>query len=62
MQMRGALFYKSEVKIMNKNSKTFKIKVQAEELDIAIEKANRLVNLLSEAKNLIDSLQCNTKL
>ena len=39
-----------------KDTKTFKIKVQAKGLDVSIEKANRLVNLLNEAKNLIDSL------
>ena len=33
-----------------------KIKVNCEELDKAIEKANRLVELLREAKQIIDSL------
>lgn len=33
-----------------------KVKVNYEDLDIAIEKANRLVELLREAKQIIDSL------
>ena len=33
-----------------------KIKVNCDELDKAIEKANRLVELLREAKQIIDSL------
>ena len=33
-----------------------KVKVKYEDLDIAIEKANRLVELLREAKQIIDSL------
>lgn len=35
---------------------TIKIEIDDEELDVAIEKANRLVELLQEAKQIINSL------
>lgn len=37
------------------------IEVNSEELDQAIEKANRLVELLREAQQIIDSLSCSCK-
>ena len=35
---------------------TINVEVETEKMDLAIEKANQLVKLLKEAKNIIDSL------
>lgn len=40
----------------DKLSSAIKIEVKTDSLDMAIEKANHLVSLLHEAKDLIDSL------
>ena len=41
--------------------KTIEIEVKAKGLDSTIEKANRLVELLREAQNIVNSLSCDNK-
>lgn len=44
------------IQASNQSSVSVKIEVDSDELDIAIEKANRLVELLREAQQIISSL------
>ena len=55
IKRNNLLKQESEVRVVAKLP-DIKIKVNCDELDKAIEKANRLAKLLREAKQIIDSL------